>query len=91
MLFILDTLQVPTKLELARNCCVAINLPHGGGSHKPFKCRSNPKKVTSEMQVKSFPKECFSVSAEKLFYTVCKEELSVKASMLQQHVKVLNT
>ena len=79
---ILDRLQAPTKSDLARKRCVAVNLPHNRKRCRPPMCRSDPKTVTPGMRVKSLPKECFSVSVGKLFYTACREELSVKASVL---------
>lgn len=74
---------------------VAVSLSHNGKCRKPPQCRSDSKTVSPEMHVKSFPKECFLVSAGKLFCNACREELmyivSVKDSVLQQHVEVLNT
>ena len=84
---ILDRLRAPTKSDLARKHCVAVNLPHNGKHCRPPMCWSDPKTVTPGMRIKSFPKECFSVSAGKLFCNACREGLSVKASVLQQHVK----
>ena len=83
---ILGRLWAPTKSDLARKRCIAVNLPHNGKHCRPPMCRSDPKTVTPGMRVKSFPKECFSASAGKLFCNACREELSDKASVLQQHV-----
>ena len=50
---------------------------------------SDPKTITPAMRVKAYPEECFVVSADKLFCTACREELSMKASVLTLHVKCM--
>ena len=87
VLSILEKLRSLTISELARKRRVATNLPHDGKRYKKPNCRSDPKTITPAMRVKSHPEECFVVSAGKLFCTACREELSVKASVLQLHVK----
>ena len=84
---LLDKLRAPTKSELARKRRVAVNPPRDGKRYKRPRCVSDPKSITPDMRVKSYPNECFVVSAGKLFCTACREELSVKASVLKLHVK----
>ena len=66
---------------------MAFNPPRDGKCYRRPRCVSDPKSITPEMCVKSYPNECFVVSAGKFFCTACREELFIKASVLKQHVK----
>ena len=59
---------------------VAQNLPHNGKRRKPPRCLNEPKSVTPEQRVKEFPEE-------KLFCTACREELALKKSIIELHIK----
>ena len=50
-------------------------------------CSSDPKFITPEHRVKQHPKVCFSVSNKKLFCLACREELSVKSSVVNGHIQ----
>ena len=59
---------------------VAQNLPHNGKRRKPPRCLNESKSITPELQVKEFPEE-------KLFCTACREELALKKSIIELHIK----
>ena len=46
-----------------------------------------PQSVTTSQRMREFPGENLSVLSGKLFCTACRETLSVKKSVLNQHVK----
>ena len=48
---------------------------------------SDPKKVTAQQHVQEYSSEPFTVSAGKLFCYGCREELSLKCSSINNHVK----
>ena len=66
---------------------MAVNPPHDGKRYKRPRCVSDPKLITPEMHVKSYPNEYLVVSAGKLFCTACREELAIKVSVLKLHMK----
>ena len=47
------------------------------------------KGVTPRQRVKEFPTEPFTVSHGQLFYSACREQLSLKRSILKNHVESL--
>ena len=48
---------------------------------------SEPKRVTSQQRIKEFPGEQLVVSSHKLFRKACREELNLKRSTIQNHVR----
>ena len=51
--------------------------------------RPTQKGVTPRQQVKEFPTEPFTVSHGQLFCSACREQLSLKRSILKNHVESL--
>ena len=43
-------------------------------------------KISPASRVREFPNECLTVSNSKLFCTACRDFLSVKKSVIQQHI-----
>ena len=66
---------------------VARNLPHDGKRRKAPCCSSDPKRVTPEQRLKEFPDQKLCVSARKLFCTACREEVALKKSIIELHLK----
>ena len=48
---------------------------------------SEPKRVTPQQRIKEFPGEQLVVSSYKLFCRACREELNLKRSTIQNHVR----
>ena len=48
---------------------------------------SKPKSISVSQRVKEYPDECFVVSTNKFFCTACKEEVSIKKSIIIHHIK----
>ena len=84
---LMDSLRTPTASELSRKRKIDCNKPPKGKKRSRGTCSSDPKFITPEQRVKQHPKECFSVSNKKLFCLACREELSVKSSMVIGHIK----
>lgn len=84
---ILSVLRAPKLSDLARKRRVASNPPHDGKRHKSPSCASDPKSVTPAMRVKNYPGECLVVSGGKLFCNSCREDLSVKSSVVKLHLQ----
>ena len=55
--------------------------------HKKLSCSTEPKSVTLNQQVKEFLNEPFFVSASKLLCSTCREEVSLKLSIIHNHLK----
>ena len=49
-------------------------------------CSTNPKSVTLLTRVLEFPNENLTVSAGKLFCTACREEISLKWSIIANRI-----
>lgn len=71
---------------LARKRKVQSNPPKGAK-----RCRgqtmNDPKKIPPSDRVRQYPEEPFEVSAEKCFCGACREEVSMKSSIISQHIK----
>ena len=52
-------------------------------------CTTDPKSVTPAKRCSEFPDEPFEVSAGKLFCRSCREELSLKRSIIKNHIASL--
>ena len=80
----------PTEISRPRKVKMNTNVPaignkrsHVTASHS----RHNPKSSSPYQRVQEFPSENFTVSAGKLFCCGCREELGLKVSIIQLHVK----
>ena len=84
---LIDHLRQAPKAAVKRKRKVAQNLPHDGRRNKSPSCSSDPKGVTVHQRVKEYPNEALVVSANKLFCTVCRKEVSLKKSVITLHIK----
>ena len=79
-------LSYPQPSTLARKRKVQCNPPTG-----VKRCRgqtvNDPKLISPFDRVKQYPDEYFEVSAGKFFCMACREEVSTKKSIINQHVK----
>ena len=66
---------------------IAQNLPFERKRLKHPSHFSDPKRVTPEQRVKEFSGEKLIVSHGKLFCTACKEEMGLKKSIIELHIK----
>ena len=85
---LLSQLRVPTQSNLMHKRKVRINeLPHTGARKKNTTCSTDPKGVNVVQRAKEFSGEMITVSAGNLFCSACREELSLKLSVIKQHVQ----
>ena len=82
---LLDRLKCATSADIARPRKIRTNPPKG---KRP--CRgaleSDPKGVSPSQRVREFATEPFTVSHGYLFCSACREQLSLKRSVLKNHV-----
>ena len=81
---LLDRLRAPKKSELTRK---RTNLPREGMHKKRPSCSSNLKSVTPAQRVREFLNECFTVSARTLFCDACRQEVSLRRSIIKNHIR----
>jgi hypothetical protein len=66
---------------------VAQNLPSERKCYKPPRHSNDPKRVTPEQRLKEFPDQKLVVSGGQLFCTACREEVALKKSIIELHIK----
>ena len=54
---------------------------------KSTNTQSNPKTIKPQKRVNEYPKEPFTVASGKLFCQRCREELPLKKSSIEYHIK----
>lgn len=79
----LDKLRPARHSDLTRKRVIRHNVRVR--TKKPT-CSTDPKSVTPSQRVKAFPNESLTVSAGKLFCTACREEVSLKQSIIKHHI-----
>ena len=85
---LLSRLRAPTASEITRKRKVRVNAPpHTGARKKKPACASDPKGVSVAERAREFSDEMVTVSCGKLFCSVCREELSLKRSIIKNHVR----
>ena len=85
---LLSKLRAPTTSDLMRKQKVRTNeSPHTGARRKKPACSMDPKGISAVQRARELSKEMDTVSAGKLFCTACREELSLKLSIIKNHVK----
>ena len=85
---LLSRLRAPSQSEIMRKRKVRVNNPpHTGGRKKKPACSTDPKSVSVVQRVNKFPGEMLTNSAGKLFCSACREELSLKLSIVKNHVE----
>lgn len=83
---LLDRLRSPTLSDLSRKRKVHSNPPKGVKRGKGA-VAGEPASVSATDRIKEFPDEQFRISQGKLFCNACREHVSLKKSVLQQHIK----
>ena len=85
---LLGRLRAASQSVLMRKRKVRVNLllPHTGARRKKPACLTDPKGVSVLQRVNKFSGEMLINSAEKLFCSACREELSLKLSIVKNHV-----
>lgn len=84
---LLDRLWQAPKAAVNRKPKVAQNLRHDGKRNKAPCCMSEPKTISVSQHVKEYSGECFVVSANKLFCAACREEVSIKKSVITLRIR----
>ena len=83
----LARLRRPTSAEISRKRKTSHNRPPKGKKRSKGSGRNNPKSVTPQHRVTKYPNQCLTVSNGKLFCLACREEISLKTSIISNHVK----
>ena len=81
----LNKLRAPRRSELTRKRKVRVT--SSGYRKKKPACSTDPTSVSPTHRARDFPHECLIVSAGKLFCSACREELSLKRSIVKAHVE----
>ena len=84
---LLDRLKSPTPADIARPRKVQKNDPPRGQRRCKDSSSSDPKSVTPSQRVREFDKEDLVVSHGHLFCSACREQLSLKRSVIKNHVQ----
>ena len=85
---VLDRLRAPSQSALMRKRKVQVNRPPQPGVRKKKpSCSTDPKRVSVVQRVKEFENEMLINSSGKLFCSACREELSLKLSIVKNHVE----
>ncbi len=84
----LSKFKAPKQSDISRKRKIRRN-PAGIPRTRKTKpsCSTDPKSVRPNQRVNEFPEEPFVVSAGKLFCTGCREEVSLKLSIVNNHIK----
>ncbi len=82
----MDKLKWATPSVLGRKRSINCNPPTGRKRSSGTR-RNDPKSVTPLNRVREFKGEQFAVTANRLFCTACRETLSLKRSIIQNHIK----
>ena len=84
----LSVLKAPTPSDLSRKRKIVRNPPPVGKKRvKSTNTQSNPKTIKPQKRVNEYPKEPFTVASGKLFCQGCREELPLKKSSIEYHIK----
>ena len=86
---LLDVLKAPTASDLSRKRSIVRNPPFGKKKSRPRSASFDPKNIKPTQRVKEYQNEPFTVSNCNLFCKGCKEEISVKKSSIENHLKSL--
>ena len=84
---LLDKLRVPKLSDIALKRKMRTNPPPVGRRRSKHRCQSDPKSVTPSQRLREFSKEPFTTSHGKLFCSACREDLSLKFSVITNHIK----
>ena len=84
---LLDRLKSATAADIARPRKTKRNDPPRGKRRCKGAVSSDPKGVTPQQRVREFTNESLTVSQGHLFCTACRERLSIKRSIIKNHVQ----
>ena len=85
---LLSRLRSPTQSDIMRKRKIRVNQPpHTGERRKKPACSTDPKNVSVSQRVNEFSSEMLTNSGGKLFCSACREELSLKLSIVKKHVE----
>ena len=85
---LLSVLKAPTASDLSRKRKIARNpAPVGKRRAKSTNSQSNPRTIKPQQRVTEYPKEPFTVASGKLFCQGYCEELPLKKSSIEYHIK----
>lgn len=80
-------MRSPTPSILARKRQVKRNPPPKGVKRGKGKEKGDPKNISPNERVKAYPGEQLIVNNKKLFCRACREELPIKKSSIESHLK----
>ena len=81
---LLTVLKAPKQSELTRKRKVAVNPPTGKCKCKKSQGSANVKPL---QRINEFPDQNLIISSEKLFCSACREQLSLKKSIIKNHIR----
>ena len=84
---LLEQLRSPASSTLARKRKVTKNTTLTGTKKGKGAVAAEPQSISPATRVKEFPEESLCVSHGKLFCRACRETLSVKKSVVTQHIR----
>ena len=84
---LLDRLKSATAADIARPRKTKRNDPPRGKRRCKGAVSCEPKGVTPQQRVREFTNESLTVSQGHLFCTACRERLSIKRSIIKNHVQ----
>ena len=83
----LDRLKSPAPADIARPRKIQKNDPPRGKRRCKGSSPSDPKGITASQRVRDFNKEALVVSRGHLFCSACREQLSLKRSVIKNHIQ----
>lgn len=85
---VLDRLKSPTTVEIVRKRTVKSNpLPMANVRRSWGNCVSDPRGIEPSKRGREFPNEQLKVSGWNFFCSACREELGLKSSTIQNHIR----
>ena len=84
---LLSVLKAPSASDFSRKRKIAKNPPAGRKRALHSNSQSNPKTIKPQQRVTEYSKEPFTVATGKLFCQGCREELPLKKSSIEYHLK----
>ena len=84
---LLDRLKSPTPADISRKRKIKKNAPPKGKRRCRGSLLSDPKGVTPFQRVREFSEESLIVSHGRLFCSACREEISLKRSIVKNHIR----
>ena len=80
----LESLKSPMPSEQGRKRKTKVNPPR---NKRASSSSSEPKSISPAQRVKEYPAEPFNVSSGKLFCYGCREEVNLKSTVINNHIR----